>query len=101
MTKEQLTKGRDLQDAILAAKENVKSLTDTTTDTTTHTTTHVFNRINDAVRFEINFYDDYRNRLATIESDGAEPEIVGKIKQVLLDYYTEKAAELEKEFANL
>ena len=37
----------------------------------------------------------------TLESYGAEPEIVEKIKQVLLDYYTEKVARLEKEFTNL
>ena len=88
MTEEQLLKGRDLRDAILEAKENVKHLTSDFTDR------------NPAVKFEINFYDEYRNRITTIESDD-EPEIVEKIKQVLNDYYTEKAARLEKEFANL
>lgn len=93
MTKEQLAKGRDLQDAILAAKENVKRLS---LDHTNHYTDRRYD-----VRFEINFCDDYRNVITTLESDGAEPEIVEKIKQVLLDYYTKKAERLEKEFANL
>lgn len=89
MTKEQLAKGRDLQDAILAAKENVNRLT------------NYFTNRNSAVYFAINFYDDCRNRITSIESNGAEPEIAEKIKQVLLDYYTKKAERLEKEFANL
>lgn len=89
MTKEQLAKGIDLQDAILAAKENVNRLTKD------------FTNRSSAVVFEINFYDDYRNRITTLESDGAEPEILEKIKQVLLDYYTKKAERLEKEFADL
>lgn len=93
MTKEQLSKGRDLQDAILAAKENVKCLS------IVHTNHYTDRRY--AVVFEINFYDDYRNRITTLESDGAEPEILEKIKQVLIDYYTEKAERLEKEFDNL
>ena len=97
MTKEQLVKGRDLQDAILAAKENVKCLS---FGHTNHHTNHYTDR-RYAVRFEINFYDDYRNVITTLESDGAEPEILEKIKQVLLDYYTEKAERLEKEFDNL
>ena len=85
MTKEQLAKGRDLQDAILAAKENVNRLT-----------TKDFKNRRSAVVFEINLYDDYRNRITTLESDGAEPEILEKIKQVLLDYYTKKPNDLKK-----
>lgn len=77
MTHEQLTKGRQLQDAIRAARENVKHLTND------------FTNRSPAVRFEINFYDDYRNRITSIESDGAESEIVEKMKRTLSDYYTE------------
>lgn len=88
MTKEQLAKGIDLQDAILAAKVNVKRLTEG------------FTNSSPIVKFAINFYDDYRHRI-TIESDGAEPEILEKIKQVLIGYYTEKDERLEKEFMNL
>lgn len=93
MTKEQLAKGRDLQDAILAAKENVKRLS---LDHTNHYTGRRYD-----VRFVINFCDDSRRVITTLESNGAEPEILEKIKQVLLDYYTKKAERLEKEFANL
>lgn len=93
MTKEQLAKGRDLQDAILAAKENVKRLSFHCTDP------HTGSRY--AVRFAINFYDNSKTGVSCLASDGAEPEIVEKIKQILLDYYTEKVARLEKEFTNL
>lgn len=84
MTKEQLAKGRDLQDAIIAAKENVNRLIKD------------FTNRSFAVVFEINLYDDYRNRITTLESDGAEPEILEKIKQVLLNYYTKKPHGLKK-----
>lgn len=86
MTKEQLLRGRELQDYMNHARENQKRA-------------KIANR--KPVRWEIAFFDEYGNQLTTIESYGEEEEIARKLAETIGEYYTNKLAELEQEFANL